>query len=73
MSNGSSSMATACATSLALMDAGVPLSGAVAGISGAKRKKQVLLCKNSLYRHIHSAVRCVDPAAVEVGGGLKVK
>lgn len=32
-SNGSSSMATVCAGSLALMDAGVPLKGAVAGIS----------------------------------------
>ncbi|CAM9591763.1 unnamed protein product [Pylaiella littoralis] len=33
MSNGSSSMATACATSLALMDAGVPVSEAIGGIS----------------------------------------
>ena len=32
-SNGSSSMATVCGTSLALMDAGVPLSKAVAGIA----------------------------------------
>jgi polyribonucleotide nucleotidyltransferase len=32
-SNGSSSMATVCGGSLALMDAGVPISGAVAGIS----------------------------------------
>jgi polyribonucleotide nucleotidyltransferase len=32
-SNGSSSMASACGTSLALMDAGVPIRGAVAGIS----------------------------------------
>nr|HID57715.1 polyribonucleotide nucleotidyltransferase [Desulfobacterales bacterium] len=32
-SNGSSSMATVCASSLALMDAGVPISGAVAGIA----------------------------------------
>jgi len=32
-SNGSSSMATVCATSLALMDAGVPLKNAVAGIA----------------------------------------
>jgi len=32
-SNGSSSMATVCASSLSLMDAGVPLKGAVAGIS----------------------------------------
>jgi polyribonucleotide nucleotidyltransferase len=32
-SNGSSSMATVCGASLALMDAGVPLSGAVAGIA----------------------------------------
>lgn len=32
-SNGSSSMATACATSLSLMDAGVPIKKAVAGIS----------------------------------------
>ncbi|MDR2723937.1 MAG: polyribonucleotide nucleotidyltransferase [Holosporaceae bacterium] len=31
--NGSSSMATVCGSSLALMDAGVPLSGAVAGIA----------------------------------------
>ncbi len=32
-SNGSSSMATVCGTSMALMDAGVPISGAVAGIA----------------------------------------
>jgi polyribonucleotide nucleotidyltransferase len=32
-SNGSSSMATVCAGSLALMDAGVPVKGAVAGIA----------------------------------------
>ena len=32
-SNGSSSMATVCATSLALMDAGVPIKSAVAGIA----------------------------------------
>ena len=32
-SNGSSSMATVCGSSLALMDAGVPLSSAVAGIA----------------------------------------
>ncbi|MEW6219208.1 MAG: polyribonucleotide nucleotidyltransferase [Thermodesulfobacteriota bacterium] len=32
-SNGSSSMATACGGSLALMDAGVPVKGAVAGIA----------------------------------------
>ena len=32
-SNGSSSMATVCGTSLALMDAGVPLKSPVAGIA----------------------------------------
>ena len=32
-SNGSSSMATVCGTSLSLMDAGVPINGAVAGIA----------------------------------------
>ena len=32
-SNGSSSMASACATSLALMDAGVPIAAPVAGVS----------------------------------------
>ncbi|MBM3178511.1 MAG: polyribonucleotide nucleotidyltransferase [Bacteroidetes bacterium] len=32
-SNGSSSMATVCAGSMALMDAGVPISGAVSGIA----------------------------------------
>lgn len=32
-SNGSSSMATVCGTSLALMDAGVPIKGSVAGIA----------------------------------------
>ena len=32
-SNGSSSMATVCGTSLALMDAGVPLKKPVAGIA----------------------------------------
>lgn len=33
MSNGSSSMASTCATTLALMDAGVPIKAAVAGIA----------------------------------------
>ncbi|KAH0622872.1 hypothetical protein JD844_025658 [Phrynosoma platyrhinos] len=33
-SNGSSSMASACGGSLALMDAGVPISSAVAGVAG---------------------------------------
>ncbi|HCR79316.1 MAG TPA: hypothetical protein DIW42_06700, partial [Alcanivorax sp.] len=32
-SNGSSSMASVCGTSMALMDAGVPLSAPVAGIA----------------------------------------
>ena len=32
-SNGSSSMASVCGTSLALMDAGVPITGAVAGVA----------------------------------------
>lgn len=32
-SNGSSSMATVCGTSMALMDAGVPVKGAVAGVA----------------------------------------
>jgi polyribonucleotide nucleotidyltransferase len=32
-SNGSSSMASVCGTSLSLMDAGVPLSSPVAGIA----------------------------------------
>ncbi len=32
-SNGSSSMASVCGTSLALMDAGVPIKGAVAGVA----------------------------------------
>src|SRR5258708_6604458 len=32
-SNGSSSMATVCGTSLSLMDAGVPLTAAVAGVA----------------------------------------
>ncbi len=45
-SNGSSSMATVCAGSLALMDAGVPIKGAVAGISIgliADEKRSVLI------------------------------
>lgn len=47
-SNGSSSMATVCAGSLALMDAGVPVSGAVSGIamgmiSDAKTGKYAIL------------------------------
>lgn len=47
-SNGSSSMASVCAASLALMDAGVPLKNAVAGvsiglISDLERDKWVLL------------------------------
>ena len=39
-SNGSSSMATVCGTSLALMDAGVPVSDAVAGIAMGLMKEQ---------------------------------
>lgn len=39
-SNGSSSMATVCAGSLALMDAGVPVKGAVAGIAIGLVKEQ---------------------------------
>lgn len=39
-SNGSSSMATVCGTSLALMDAGVPLKAAVAGIAMGLIKEQ---------------------------------
>ena len=47
-SNGSSSMATVCAGSLALMDAGIPISGTVAGIamglvSDPSAKKYVIL------------------------------
>ncbi|NJN41148.1 MAG: polyribonucleotide nucleotidyltransferase [Flammeovirgaceae bacterium] len=47
-SNGSSSMATVCAGSLALMDAGIPISGAVSGIamgmiSDAKTGKYAIL------------------------------
>ena len=34
-SNGSTSMASVCSSSLALMDAGVPISSPVAGIAGA--------------------------------------
>ena len=39
-SNGSSSMATVCGTSLALMDAGVPMRSAVAGIAMGLIKEQ---------------------------------
>lgn len=39
-SNGSSSMATVCAGSLALMDAGIPISGPVAGIAMGLVKEQ---------------------------------
>ncbi|MCS5707856.1 polyribonucleotide nucleotidyltransferase [Candidatus Berkiella cookevillensis] len=39
-SNGSSSMASVCGTSLSLMDAGVPLKGAVAGIAMGLIKEQ---------------------------------
>ena len=39
-SNGSSSMATVCGTSLALMDAGVPLPRPVAGIAMGLIKEQ---------------------------------
>ena len=39
-SNGSSSMATVCGTSLALMDAGVPLSDSVAGIAMGLMKEE---------------------------------
>jgi polyribonucleotide nucleotidyltransferase len=44
-SNGSSSMATVCGSSLALMDAGVPVQAAVAGIAmGLVRKEIAFRC-----------------------------
>ena len=42
-SNGSSSMASVCGSSLALMDAGVPLKAPVAGIAMGLVKMMVLL------------------------------
>jgi len=43
-SNGSSSMATVCGSSLALMDAGVPTKGAVAGIAMGLIKEGEKIC-----------------------------
>ena len=45
-SNGSSSMATVCGTSLALMDAGVPLDKPVAGIAMGLIKEEKICCSN---------------------------
>ena len=42
-SNGSSSMASVCGTSLSLMDAGVPLSSPVAGIAMGLIKGAMIL------------------------------
>ena len=42
-SNGSSSMATVCGTSLALMDAGVPIKEPVAGIAMGLIKEVMIL------------------------------
>jgi polyribonucleotide nucleotidyltransferase len=49
-SNGSSSMATVCASSLALMDAGVPVSGPVAGIAMGlvKERDKVIILSDIL-------------------------
>ncbi len=44
-SNGSSSMASVCGSSLALMDAGVPVKAPVAGIAmGLVKEGSALLC-----------------------------
>jgi len=43
-SNGSSSMATVCGTSLALMDAGVPITGPVAGVAMGLMKEGDKVC-----------------------------
>ena len=50
-SNGSSSMATVCATSLSLMDAGVPIKSPAAGIAmGLIVEEETLMSKNPTYK-----------------------
>jgi len=46
-SNGSSSMATVCAGSMALMDAGVPLKKSVSGVAMGliKKEEKFAVCK----------------------------
>lgn len=48
-SNGSSSMASVCATSLALMDAGVPIKENVCGAKNLIRKIILRLIKNFIF------------------------
>ena len=43
-SNGSSSMATVCGTSLSLMDAGVPIQKPVAGVAMGLIKEKGKIC-----------------------------
>jgi len=49
-SNGSSSMATVCGSTLALMDAGVPLTDAVAGVAMGliKEDNQIVILSDIL-------------------------
>ena len=49
-SNGSSSMATVCGTSLALMDAGVPIKKPVAGIAMGLIKEKGVFCSFRYFR-----------------------
>ena len=48
-SNGSSSMATVCAGSLALMDGGVPIKCAIAGIAMGLVKEEESVCNPFRY------------------------
>ena len=56
-SNGSSSMATVCGTSLALMDAGVPIKEPVAGIAMGLIKEGKIFCSLRYFRRRGSSWR----------------
>ena len=68
-SNGSSSMATVCGTSLALMDAGVPLEKPVAGIAMGliKEKKQFVVLTDILGDEDHLGDMDFKVAGTESG------
>lgn len=68
-SNGSSSMATVCGTSLSLMDAGVPLERPVAGIAMGliKEKKGVAVLSDILGDEDHLGDMDFKVAGTEVG------
>jgi polyribonucleotide nucleotidyltransferase len=66
-SNGSSSMATVCGTSLALMDAGVPMKKAVAGITEEIMKIALGQAKDGRNHILGEMAKAIDTARSEVG------